>query len=483
MKMDLLIQKIHACCSKEFIIHFKTFLQSNHHQLSYQLICCLNEKPDESIEYYCSEIYGNSKPDAIKKLNQLSHHTLKLFAFITRNYPSFLHANLLEIESLLFQNQLDAAIEKIKITFEVSQKLEDFSFLYHLSNMVRQNEYLTNTVQFKLKEPADYLKVLLQIENIFSVQQKLIQQNIDTKYTPSKKELEFFKSYFHSDAKSIQIIAKQSYLNVLSSCNHELFYSEAILTLIQDTIKETEKYAYLIISKYKEKLMSLDYMLVKHNRLVLNEKEINKTCSSIINKWTNQYHNDSMIDKGLMLALSIKGSYLITHYYFHTIPLKLQKELKTIIDLCQNIYNNNNWDRENFLIYINFCNVFSIYFILLDEPEKAIKLIERILHEYQQKSFKKLYDGLFVILIMAYFRNQQYEMVIRSFNRYKKLSKTASIEENDLVIKALYYLAQYKDKNKVLYLNKLDAVVKQLAKNELLKDNFKLIERIKQSIL
>jgi len=483
MKMELLVQKIHACCSKELIELFKGFLKTNNHQLPYQLIDSLSKKQDGNIEYYSSKIYGNSNPESIRKLNQLNHHTVKLFSFITRNYPSFLHPNLIEIESLLFHNKSDIALNKIKITFEVSQKLEDYSFLYQLANIIRQNPYIFNNSGLRLKDPVYYLNLLQILETTFSSQQGIIQKNIDAKYFPTKKELDFFKELFSLKSKSIQIIAKQSYLNVLSSCNHKLFYSEDILNLIKETIKETEKYSYLIISRYKEKLMSLDYMLVKHNRLVLNEKEMNKTCSSIITKWNNQYYNDSLIDKGLMLALSIKGSYLITHYYYKKIPSKLQKEINEIVRLCQNIYDNNNWEQENFLLYINFCNVFSLYLILNNESEKATKLIERILHEFQQKSFKKLYDGLFVILIMAYFNTKNYEMVISSFNRYKKLIKTASIEENDLVIKALYYLAQIKDKNKDLYSKKLESILNSMKKNALLTDNFNLIERIKQSIL
>lgn len=483
--MDLFIQKISACCSKKLMNDFQNHLKENNHLLPKKFIDVIIKNPNETIDFYSTAVYGDSKNDSIKKLNQLSHHTLKLFSFITQNFPSFLWHNLSEIEILLIENKSNDAINKLKLLIDVADKVEDFAFLHQLSIISKQHQYTFKSVSTPLTS-IGYLNLLLELENVIKLQEEIIQKNIETKYSPTQAELNYFQNLFNSKYRTIQIISKQSYLNVISSCNHKLFYTSTTLELIKSTIKQSENYAYLNISKLKEKFMSLDYMLVKHTRLILNEKDVSKICSKIISKWHNIYKSDSLLHKGLMLALGIKGSYLITNYYFAKINSKLTVELTEIIGLCRSIQANNNWEIEGYISYINFCNIYSTFLILNNEAEEAIRLIEKILHEFQQKSFKKLYDGLFVILIMAYIKAKKYDQVISSFVRYKKLtkaSKNVTIEENDLVINALYYIAQIKENNKDLYHKKLKEVKGKLEKNPLLIDNYKLIERTSNSLL
>jgi hypothetical protein len=85
---------------------------------------------------------------------------------------------------------------------------------------------------------------------------------------------------------------------------------------------------------------------------------------------------------------------------------------------------------------------------------------------------------------MAYFQAKKYDEVVDTFNRYKKVTKgEVSVQENDLVIKGLYYIAQLKLKNSKQYAAKLSTIIEELSANELLINNLKLIERVKTSIL
>mgnify|MGYP003650836293 CR=1 FL=1 len=481
--MELLIQKVCNCCQKELLDLFHDYLIKTNNLLPAELIKTIQKSPFETISFYSLNIYKNENKESIKKLTQLAHHTLKLFSFVSQNFPSFLWHNIQEIEWMIFKNDKIFLNDKIKHLKEVADKFENYQLLIQLTRIVKQQADLEKTLINSLLN-NDNLSHLNDIENLLLLQNKIIKENTSSKRMVTASELKLFTNLFKSNSKSVEILSKQSYLNVLSTCNHPDFYNKKTLQLINDTIKETEKYGYLIIAQYTEKLMSLDYMLVKHTRLTLNEKEMNKACSSIIKKWQNYYTAETKLDIGLTMAISIKGSYYLTNYFFNTIPKKLENEIADITVFVGQLIKNTNWESEGHLKYINMCNVHALYLILNNDALKASNLIEKVLHEYQQKQFNKLYDGIFVVLVMAYFQAKKYDEVVDTFNRYKKVTKgEVSVQENDLVIKGLYYIAQLKLKNSKQYADKLSIIIKELSKNKLMENNLELIQRVQTSIL
>lgn len=477
--MGFIIQKIIAIANPTQQDFFKEYLSSRNYNLPLLLVDTIIKHPEESSEFYSKKIYGNSKPESLINLNQLAHHTFKLSAFFSQHFPFYILNIFKDIDSLLFLNEKTQALELIKNGIDVAKKIEDYNSLLVFYDVVEQNfNSYTKTLQKNYSTNA--LNSFEQINSIVKRQDNLI-RNISK--SAVQKELVFFKSFFKSKSTSVQIIAKQSYLHTLSHTNHKDFYSTETLALIKSAIKEIENHPYLSITRYKEKMMSLDYMYLKHTRLVMDEKEINSACSKIISKWRVNYLHETALDTGLFLALSIQGSYLITNYYYNKTTPKLNNSIQETIDLCESLIHKIDWDKEGHLKHLNFCNVFSIFLILSKQEQKAINLIELMLHQYQQKPFKKLYDGLFVILIMAYIQAKEFDKVVDSYNRYKKLIKDEiSILENDLIIKALYYIAQQKIQEKNQYQQKLDAVIKTLKLDSKLNNNLLLVERTINSL-
>ena len=484
--MDFLIQKIVSCCSAQQILMFKNYLQAKNQSLPFQLISYLEKYPDKNINFYSQTIYGTDTKESLKKLNQLNSYTLKLFYFVSQNFPTFLIQNIAKVELLIFENKDEKAIEKINLLIEVAEKIEDYPSIIQIGHLVKQY-FSSNKNLLKKFKDTGFIKqaaqTIFELESLLYQLNKVINFNIHEKYEVKEKELDYFRNFFHAKSKSVQIMAKQSYLTILSSTNHKTFYDKKTLVLIKETIKQVENNAYLLIVQHKEKIMNLDYMLIKHTRLVLADKEINQTCSKIISKWQTNYANETRLENGLIFALSIKGSYYITNYFYNKINQKLHDEINGIVEIFSQLSNKINWEKEGYLRYINFYNVFSMFLILNDEEQKAIKLIEKVLHEYQQKSFSKLYDSLFVILIMAYFKANDVEQIINTYNRYKKLTKSKiAIEENDLVIRAIYYCTQLKETTKIQYHKKLELITNTLKKNTDMQNNLQLIQRIQHSI-
>ena len=72
-----------------------------------------------------------------------------------------------------------------------------------------------------------------------------------------------------------------------------------------------------------------------------------------------------------------------------------------------------------------------------------------------------------------------FDEVVENYSRYKKLTKNfVSMEENDLVIKAIYYIAQLKIAPKNQYEKKLNSVLQTLKSNPHLNNNLLLVERV-----
>jgi len=482
--MGFLIEKIINIANSNQLDFFENYLNSRSHTLPLLLVKTIRKFPQQDSAFYSEKIYQNNQPDSLKNLNQLAHHTFKLSSFLSQHFPNYLLESLKIIDLLLFENKKSEALDLLKTSIEVAEKIEDYTALAIFYEIANQHFY-----GFSKALPKNHLQETQAIQEnlllILATQDNLIRSNETVSAKKNiQKELTYFKSFFNSKIKSIQLLAKQSYLMLLSHFNHPDFYKKETLNLIKSSLKEIETHPYLMILKHKEKMMSLDYMYLKHTRLVLDEKEINSACSKIINKWRTHYVAENTIDTGLFLALSVQGSFLITNYYYHKTPSNINKNINETVDLCESLLHKIDWDKEGFLKHLNFCNVYALFLILSNQELKAIKLIESILHQYQQKSFKKLYDGLFVILIMAYLKANLFDEVATTYSRYKKLIKDdVTIIENDLIIRAFYYIAQQKTQGKKQYQQKLDAVLAELKKDATLKDNLMLVERTIKSVI
>ena len=90
------------------------------------------------------------------------------------------------------------------------------------------------------------------------------------------------------------------------------------------------------------------------------------------------------------------------------------------------------------------------------DKNKSIKILEDTLVSYQQIPFQKFLDGMFVALIMGYFSLEQYDKVISTYKRYKKItSDQIVVKENDLTIDSYYFTSQYLTNQRKQYTEKL----------------------------
>jgi len=474
----LIIQKLVQLTPPQLLEEFKKYLESNNAQLSLKLISFIsnNKNAEISSDKICKAVYGSATEKDKKNLFQLSHHTFKLSGFLSKNYPSYIHSNFIELESLINNGKKEEANKLAHIILDVSEKIEDFDAQIRILKFLSQQAFI-------LENRNHTLKYINQLKAVFEKQKNLlaiysyIKQNLNYKIKNSlekneiEKHLSFFESFKNSDSIAVSIMARYGYCYTLSYLNDERFFSDKIVKEVDDLIKYQENHYYIILNFADDVLLNSEYLKLKQLLAINNQEEIHKRSYEMIHKRPNQLFWKSYVNSPLIFNLSIQASYYLSNYGFpyknnaqDLIPDFVKVELSFLKKTCEElIQNTNSWGEGMYVRYINLCTIYASFLILGDKQviKKAIDLLERVLISYQQINIQKIYDALFCILIMGYFALKQYEQVAACFKRYEKLTaKTAINKENDITIKAYYYVAQWLQTQRNQYKEKLFKTIK-----------------------
>lgn len=493
----LIIQKIVRLTPPHLLEEFKTFLENTNAQLSLKLInvICKQKNAEISSDKLCKAVYGSATEKDKKNLFQLSHHTFKLSGFLSKNYPSYIHSNFIELESLINKGEKEEANKLAQIILDVSEKIEDFDAQARILKFFAQQSFI-------LESRNETLKYIHKLEEVFENQKSLIslysylRHNLNFKIRNSldKKEIEKHLSFFESFKKSkslvISIMARYGYCYTLSFLNDTRFYSDEIINEVSELIKDQENHYYLVMNFADDILLNSEYLKLKHLLALNNEEELHKRSYEMIHKRPAQLFWKSYINTPLIVNLSIQASYYLTRFGFpykqnahDLIPDNVKEELTFLKKTCEElIINSKSWDEGMYVRYINLCTIYASFLILGEKNEikKAVEMLERTLISYQQINFQKLYDALFGILIMGYFALKEYEQVAECYKRYEKLtSNTARNLENDLTIKAFYYAAQWLQNQRKQYEEKLSKTIHAASEAKLYQTEKLLTELIK----
>lgn len=478
----LIIQKLVRLTPSHLLEEFKNYLESNNAQLSLKLISIISKQKNAEIssDKLCKAVYGSSTEKDKKNLFQLSHHTFKLSGFLSKNYPSYIHANFIELESLINKGDKAEANKLANIILDVSEKIEDFDAQARILKFLSQQAFI-------LESRNETLKYINQLEAVFEKQKNLftlysyIRHNLNFKIKNSleinevEKHLSFFESFKSNDSLSVSIMARYGYCYTLSYLNDSRFYSDKVVEEVNELIKDQENHYYLILNFADDVLLNSEYLKLKHLLGQNNQEELHRRSYEMIHKRPAQLFWKSYVNTPLIVNLSIQASYYLTRFGFpykhnaqELIPNSIKEELSFLKKTCEElIQNSKSWGEGMYVRYINLCSIYSSFLILGDKQEikKAVDMLEGALISYQQINFQKLYDALFGILIMGYFAQKEYEEVAGCYKRYEKLTANiARNQENDLTIKAFYYAAQWLQNQRKQYEDKLSKTI--IAANE-----------------
>lgn len=489
----LSIQKVILLLDDFHFEEIKNHLRSGKAELPLKLVIQIHKdawKQRESDDL-CKAVYGAKDEKSKKKFFQLAHYTFRLTSYLSRNYPSYLAHNTSRIEQLINKGELQKANELAEILLDVAEKVEDFSTSIAVLKYFAQQSFITENRNNAIRY-HERISELLKNEHIINLMYLYLRKNLNFKGKSelSEKEMQehlsFYDKYRNNSCLTIQFLSRFAYCQTLNYLNDSHFYSPEIEAEVDSLMDDLEKNNFLIFSFSDDIQSNVDFLKLKLLIYKSNEHDLQKHAAELIEKreplrfWKNYVNTPEII------YLSIQASHYLTHYcygykkdYNENLPKDVKKQIEHYKTKCEEIIAKPIWNEG---LYVRFINLNNIYcgFLLLGSKEdikKAIDKIESLLVNFQQIAFQRLYDSLFATLMLGYFFLHDHGGIQECYKRYEKLTAGNSKNlENDLTIKAIYYVSQWQNTQRKQYVDKLNAVLSKVEESKKLPHLQKVIE-------
>ncbi len=469
----LSIQKHVLLLSPFHFAEFSSHLKETKAELSYRLINEIRDlgwnQPDS--DELCERIYGSSDEKSKKKFLQLTHHTLKLSSFLSRNYPSYLKHNLALIEEKINSGKLKDADTIAEYLLDISEKIEDFTTNINVLKFQSQQAFLVeekDSVKYH-KRIAELIEFERQLNELYGY----IRENLHFKrkdITPAsyieKLHKNFFDKYINSPSFSVSILARVGKYYELSFLYHQDFFNDSTLVELDKIERDLNNNSFVVFPYLDDILfkvlgLKLQYMVHK-----MDSAGMMKESLRIIEESSHLKFWQSYVNVPELFAIAIQGSHYVSNYgetyredHYKNLPDDIKKNINYLKDKLVKELEKPIWNEGYLIKLINTRSLYSGLLLLgtVDEIKKGVNLIEETLITYQQIPFQKYLDGMFASLVIGYFSLKNYEKVADCYKRYKKSTSGNIVnEENDLTIATYYYTSQWLMTQRKQYIEKLN---------------------------
>lgn len=471
----LSIQKQVLLLSEFHYGEFTEYLKGSKAELSYKLVTTIKkQKKQPESDVLCQLIYGDAQEKTRKKFLQLTHHTFKLSGFLSRNYPNYLKHNLQIVEELLSKGEREQADELTEWLIDVAEKIEDYTTLIEVYKFKAQQGFITESKD--VVKNHQLVEQYIKLEHIKNSIYLYLREHasFSGKHSVSKtklsKDLAFFDQYIHHKANSINILARFGKYFELSFLNHPDFFKKETLKqldLLEKDFLNNPHVCFHVLDDLYYKILGLklqhDVYSINTGEMLNEIKKMNNV-SSFLKFWK------SYVNVPEMFALSVQVNHYTGAYGYifrSDYHKRLSKEVKDNLHFLKNkseeLLEKDIWDNGHLIKFIRLRCFYAIILLSGDEKDKlkGVTTLEDTLVSYQQIPFQNLLDKIFVTLMMGYFSLSQYEKVVTSYKRYKKItSKQIVGKENNLTIEAYYFATQYLLNQRKQYIDKLEATFK-----------------------
>ncbi len=467
------IQKQVLLLSEFHFKEFSEYLLNTNADLPYKLITTIrHSKIHHESDELCKLIYGDSAEKTKKKFLQLTHHTFKQSGFLSRNYPNYLKHNLQTIEELLSKGEKQKANDIAEWLSDVAEKIEDYTTLIEVTKFFAQQCFITES-----KDAYKYhkkVKEYIELEQIKNSIYLYLRENLFFKgkenisKSQANKDLAFFNQYTEHESNSINILARFGKYYELSFLSHPNFFKQETISGLDDLERDFLNNAHVCFHYLDDmyfKILGLRLQLdVNNNNTESMLQEVKKmnSISSFLKYWK------SYINIPEIFSFSVQASHYMSSYafifrddYHKTLPNDIKENMLYLKQKLESELAKEIWEDGEYIIKLINLKCFYSAILLtgdISDKTKSVKILEDTLVSYQQIPFQKFLDGMFVALIMGYFSLNQYDKVISTYKRYKKItSDQIVVKENDLTIDAYYFTAQYLTNQRKQYIEKLKA--------------------------
>ncbi|MCU0436076.1 MAG: hypothetical protein MUC87_21645 [Bacteroidia bacterium] len=476
-KSMLSIQKVIVLLDEFHLQEFRKYLEESKAELPLRLVDSAvqigwEEKDSDEL---CKAIYKKADTQAKKKFFQLAHHTFKLTGYLSRNYPTYLAHNVSAIERFVNQGKLREANKLAEILLDVAEKIEDFATARAVLQFFAQQVYIrekkTEAIRY-LERNAEVIDAEMALNDIYLYMRRNLHFKDKSALGPSEsdKHIAHFVKYHNHWSFAVRIMSRYAACYTLHFFNDERYYEKQQLDELNTLSDELEKSPYVIFSFSDDVEMNIDYLKLKSMMSIMDPDTLQKEAAVLLKKRETPRFWRNYLNTAQIAFLSIQGSALVSRYGFgyrkgwnESLPQDIKDQLNFYRSTAEEILANVNWDEES--LHVRYINSVVIYccFLLMGTREdirKVIDTIENMLFNYQQVAFHRMYDQIFAALIMAYFMLEDYIKVQECYKRYEKLTANSTkLQENDITIKAYYYVAQWLQSGRKQYKDKLEALI------------------------
>jgi hypothetical protein len=480
----LIIQKVVVLLDEFHLKEFRKYLVDNKAELPLKLVDeakrivpKTKEDDEKDSDELCMAIYKKSGTQEKKKFFQLAHHTFKLTAYLSRNYPSYLLHNISRIEHFVNQGKLKDAGALAEILLEVSEKIEDFATSRAVLQFFAQHAYMrekkTEAVRF-LERNAAVIESEKELNDIYHYLRSNL--HFKDKNVPSlaetEKHLSYFGQYHAKESFAVRIMGRYASIFTLHFLNDDRFYHPSTLDELNAIADELEKSPYVVFSFSDDIELNIDYLKLKILVAMLSPDDLQEAAAALLKKRETPRFWKNYLNTGQIAFLSIQAGVLVSRFGFgyrkgwlENLPKEIKDQIAFYKKSCEEIIASQSWNEEN--LHVRFININNIYccFLLLgtqDEIKQVPKIIEGLLFNYQQVAFHRIYDQIFATMIMSYFIQEDYVKVQECYKRYEKLTANSSkLPENDITVKAYYYVSQWIHSGRKQYQEKLNALLEK----------------------
>jgi hypothetical protein len=494
----LSIQKVIVLLDEFHFAEFRKYLESSKAELPLRLVDAAKQigQTSEDSDELCKAIYKKAGSAEKKKFFQLAHHTFKLTAYLSRNYPSYLLPNISHIERLVNQGKLKDAYHYGELLLDIAEKIEDFATARAVLQFFAQHAYMrekkAEAVRF-LERNAETIESEKSLNDIYFYLRSHL--HFKDKATPSGSETErhlaFFSGYHQRNSFAVRIMARYASCYTLHFFNDPRFYADSTLAELNELSDELEKAPYIIFPFSDDIELNIDYLTLMLLIPRLKPEDLREQAALLIKKRETPRFWQNYLNMAQIAFLSIQGSLMVSHYGFgyrkgwnESLPNEITEQVERGKKMCEEILARPGWDEDN--LHVRFINMSNIYccFLLLGtraEVKKVTETMESLLFNYQQVAFHRMYDQIFATLIMAYFILEDYLKVQECYKRYEKLTSNSSkLPENDITIKAFYYVSQFLQTGRKQYQEKLNSLVEKTEGIQNLENTKRLVMDLKE---
>ena len=334
------IQKQILLLSEYHFKEFSEYLEKIHADLSLRLINTIRkqEVQPESDEL-CKLIYGDSKEKTRKKFLQLTHHTFKLSAYLSRNYPNYLKHNLPNIEELLSNGDRLKANAIAEWLSDVAEKIEDYTTLIDVYKFLAQQAFVSESKDaIKYHKKINHYLELEQIKNsiyLYLREHLFFKGKENISKSQIHKDLKFFDLYTKHPSHSINILARFGKYYELSFLNHADFYKPDALIGLDELEKDFLNNAFVCFHYLDDIYFKILAQRLHHTLAISNTEgmllEIKKMngVSSFLKFWKSYMNVPELFSIAVQTShyLSSYGYVFKANYHF-----ELPKEVKENIE-------------------------------------------------------------------------------------------------------------------------------------------------------